>query len=294
MNRKVLLFQKDLFHFSAMQLYHETCQACSKLITNRYSTSFSLGIRTLSQRFRAPVYAIYGFVRYADEIVDTFHDFDKKYLLDAFREDAYRAIEQGISLNPVLHAFQQVVNEFNIERELIDAFLHSMEMDLDQSTHNDNTYGEYIYGSAEVVGLMCLRVFCEGDNAQYEQLKPGARSLGAAFQKVNFLRDLKSDYQERGRVYFPGVDFDHFDNEAKAIIEADIQKDFDDALQAIRQLPSGARKGVYLAYVYYRKLFEKIRQAPAVRVQQARIRIPDGRKLTLLIQSYFKHRLNAI
>jgi phytoene/squalene synthetase len=214
--------------------------------------------------------------------------------LDAFREDAYRAIEQGISLNPVLHAFQQVVNEFNIERELIDAFLHSMEMDLDQSTHNDNTYGEYIYGSAEVVGLMCLRVFCEGDNAQYEQLKPGARSLGAAFQKVNFLRDLKSDYQERGRVYFPGVDFDHFDNEAKAIIEADIQKDFDDALQAIRQLPSGARKGVYLAYVYYRKLFEKIRQAPAVRVQQARIRIPDGRKLTLLIQSYFKHRLNAI
>ncbi|MEZ4686863.1 MAG: phytoene/squalene synthase family protein [Bacteroidia bacterium] len=277
-----------------MEFYHETCQACSRLITNRYSTSFSLGIRTLARRFRPPVYAIYGFVRYADEIVDTFHDFDKKALLDTFRRDAYTAIEQGISLNPVLHAFQQVVNQYKIEHDLIDAFLHSMEMDLDQSSHNSSSYGEYIYGSAEVVGLMCLQVFCEGDVEAYERLKPGARSLGAAFQKVNFLRDLKSDYQERGRVYFPGVDFVNFDNEAKSLIEADIEKDFDDALKAIRLLPSGARKGVYLAYVYYRKLFEKIRQAPAVRVQEARIRIPDGRKLTLLVESYFKHRLNAI
>lgn len=277
-----------------MDFYHATCQACSKLITNRYSTSFSLGIRTLSKKYHAPIYAIYGFVRYADEIVDTFHDFDKKVLLDNFREDTYRSIKQGISLNPVIHAFQQAVNAYNIERELIDAFLHSMEMDLDQSKHSDSTYDEYIYGSAEVVGLMCLRVFCKGNEEQYQHLKPTARSLGSAFQKVNFLRDLKSDYIERGRVYFPGVEFVNFDNEAKAAIEADIKADFDHALEGIRQLPPGARKGVYLAYVYYRKLFEKIRQAPATQVQQARIRIPDGRKFTLLIQTYFKHQLNAI
>ncbi|MFK7970199.1 MAG: phytoene/squalene synthase family protein [Bacteroidia bacterium] len=277
-----------------MELYHATCQACSKLITNRYSTSFSLGIKTLSKKYHAAIYGIYGFVRYADEIVDTFHDYDKKVLLDNFRADTYRGIEQGISLNPVIHAFQQAVNTYNIEQELIDAFLHSMEMDLDQSKHSDATYDEYIYGSAEVIGLMCLRVFCKGDEDEYQRLKPTARRLGSAFQKVNFLRDLKSDFQERGRVYFPGVNFSTFDNEAKALIEADIEEDFNVALQGIRELPSGARKGVYLAYVYYRKLFEKIRQAPATQVQQARIRIPDGRKLTLLVQTYFKHQLNAI
>lgn len=277
-----------------MELYHDTCTACSKLITNRYSTSFSLGIRTLSKSYHNAIYAIYGYVRYADEIVDTFHDFDKRDLLEQFRTDTYRAIESGISLNPVLHAFQQTVNHYHIEYDLIDSFLHSMEMDLDQSQHSDETYDTYIYGSAEVVGLMCLRVFLEGNETEYQRLRPTAQSLGKAFQKVNFLRDLKSDFQERGRVYFPGVEFEEFDNDAKALIEADIEADFNHALEGIRQLPPGARKGVYLAYIYYRKLFDKIRRAPANQVQQARIRIPDGRKFTLLVQTLFRHQINAI
>lgn len=277
-----------------LDLYHSTCSECSRLITNRYSTSFSLGIRLFHRRFRGPIYAIYGFVRFADEIVDTFHQYPKQELLDRFRADTYQAIETGISLNPVLQSFQQVVRQFGIERELIDAFLKSMEMDLHQQAYDPEEYNEYIYGSAEVVGLMCLRVFCEGDAEQYERLKMPARRLGAAFQKINFLRDIQSDYDERGRVYFPGVDFRYFDNEAKRAIEADIADDFSAALDGIRQLPDGARFGVYLAYKYYTQLFAKIRRAPAQRVAQERFRVSDKRKVYLLFSSALRHRFNFL
>lgn len=277
-----------------LDLYNNTCSECSRLITNRYSTSFSLGIRLFHRRFRGPIYAIYGFVRFADEIVDTFHQYPKQELLDRFRTDTYQAIETGISLNPVLQSFQLVVRQFGIERELIDAFLKSMEMDLHQQAYDPEGYNEYIYGSAEVVGLMCLRVFCEGDTEQYERLKMPARRLGAAFQKINFLRDIQSDYDERGRVYFPGVDFRYFDNEAKRAIEADIADDFSAALDGIRQLPDGARFGVYLAYKYYTQLFAKIRRAPAQRVAQERFRVSDKRKVYLLFSSALRHRFNFL
>jgi phytoene/squalene synthetase len=215
-------------------------------------------------------------------------------LLERFKQDTYTAIEQKISLNPVLQSFQEVVNTYHIEHELIDAFLHSMEMDLYFHHYNDSKYEEYIYGSAEVVGLMCLRVFCEGDDEAYQRLKAPAKSLGSAFQKINFLRDMKSDYEERGRVYFPGVEFKLFSDGVKRQIEADIEIDFDHAYQGIKGLPLGARMGVYLAYVYYRKLFDKIKGLPASRVQNERIRVPDGRKFTLLVGTYFKFQLNAI
>lgn len=277
-----------------MSLYHKTCQECSQLITNRYSTSFSLGIKVFDKRFRAPIYAVYGFVRFADEIVDTFHDYPKATLLERFREDTYRAIEEKISLNPVLQSFQEVVHKYHIERELIDAFLDSMEMDLFFHRYEDSLYKKYIYGSAEVVGLMCLRVFCEGNNEQYETLKDPARSLGSAFQKINFLRDMKSDFDERGRVYFPGIDFTKFTNEEKLMIEADIKKDFDDAYKGIIRLPKGARFGVYLAYVYYINLFQKIKSSPVTRVQQERIRVNDRKKIYLLFQSALRNGLNLL
>ena len=277
-----------------MQLFNQTSLQCSKLITERYSTSFTLGIKTLDKKLHLPIYAIYGFVRYADEIVDTFHDFDKKTLLDRFKHDAYQAIEEKISLNPVLHSFQMVVNQYHIENELIAAFLHSMEMDLHKQQYDDTVYEEYIYGSAEVVGLMCLRVFCEGNALEYDRLKSGARRLGAAFQKVNFLRDLKSDFEDRGRVYFPGVDFSDFTKDAKHLIEADIQADFDAALISIKQLPRAARMGVYLAYVYYVTLFNKIKNTSAARIQEERIRVPDGQKMALLAKTYVKFQLKVI
>lgn len=273
------------------ELFDQTTFECSKLITQRYSTSFTLGIKTLDQKFHLPVYAIYGFVRYADEIVDTFHDQDKEKLLARFKKDTYEAIDSGISLNPVIHAFQLVVNKYKIEKELIEAFLHSMEMDLDFTTYDDSKYHEYIYGSAEVVGLMCLRVFCEGDEAEYERLKGPACKLGAAFQKVNFLRDIKSDYEERGRVYFPGVDFHHFDAMIKGLIEEDIQKDFDESLVGIDQLPNGAKLGVRVAYLYYQKLFDKIKGLPPETITHTRIRIPNSKKISLLIGSYFVNKL---
>jgi len=275
-------------------LYDSTCFACSRLITLRYSTSFSMGIRLFHRRFRPPIYAIYGFVRFADEIVDTFHDYPKQVLLERFREDTYRAIDEGISLNPVLHSFQQVVRKYGIDRELIDAFLRSMEMDLHNCAYNTDQYDEYIYGSAEVVGLMCLRVFCEGNEEQYQQLKEPARRLGAAFQKINFLRDIKSDYDERGRVYFPGVDFRRFDDDAKRRIEAEIQDDFSAALDGIRRLPDGARFGVYLAYEYYVQLFAKIKSAPAHSIAKKRFRVSDKRKMYLLFSSALRHRLNLL
>jgi 15-cis-phytoene synthase len=277
-----------------LNLYNTTCQACSELITKRYSTSFSMGIRAFEPKIRMPVYAIYGFVRFADEIVDTFHGYPKAELLERFREDTHTAIREGISLNPVLHAFQEVVHRYGIEHELIEAFLHSMEMDLYHSAYGSDLYEKYIYGSAEVVGLMCLRVFCEGDRALFDHLKSPARSLGAAFQKINFLRDLKSDFDERGRVYFPGVDFHNFTQADKRNIEAEIKKDFDDAYIGIVQLPKSARFGVYLAYVYYLNLFKKIRRTAAAKVKEQRIRVNDGKKVFLLCSSAVRMSLNML
>ena len=277
-----------------MDLFDTTTFKCSKLITQHYSTSFTLGIKTLNSKFHYPIYAIYGFVRYADEIVDTFHEHDKGVLLDRFEQDSYQAIKEKISLNPVLNSFQNVVNQYKIQHELIAAFLKSMRMDLDQQTYNDSLYHEYIYGSAEVVGLMCLRVFCEGDGQMYQSLEEPARKLGAAFQKVNFLRDIKSDYYERGRIYFPNVDFSDFTQDAKQAIEEDIQADFDAAYQGILRLPNGAKLGVYLAYVYYLNLFKKIKKCSAALIAQQRIRIPDNRKIALLIGTYFRHRFNYL
>ena len=277
-----------------MDLYRQVCEECSRLVTTRYSTSFSMGIRAFHKRFRSPVYAIYGFVRFADEIVDTFHEYPKEILLNRFREDTYRAIEERISLNPVLHSFQETVHQYGIERELIDAFLDSMEMDLSYSAYESDLYNQYIYGSAEVVGLMCLRVFCEGDDELYQRLKMPARSLGSAFQKINFLRDMASDYDDRGRIYFPGVDFSQFSNRDKVLIEADIKKDFDHGLEGILQLPRGARFGVYLAYVYYIKLFQKICKTSACRVKHERIRVNDTKKIWLLFSSALRHSLNML
>ncbi|WP_420576135.1 phytoene/squalene synthase family protein [Ekhidna sp.] len=275
-------------------LYTQTAFDCSKLITQTYSTSFSLGIRTLNKKYHAPIYAIYGFVRYADEIVDTFHDHDKGKLLIRFKKDTYQAIEEGISLNPVLHSLQQVVNQYSIDLDLIEAFLVSMEMDLSKKDYDDPEYKKYIYGSAEVVGLMCLKVFCDGDQEEYEELLTPAKHLGSAFQKVNFLRDIKSDYDERGRVYFPGVDFNRFTEDEKKHIEADIKEEFQKALVGIKKLPRGVRAGVYLAYIYYTVLFKKITRLSPERIKSERIRVPNFKKLLLLIKSYFLHKLNFI
>ncbi len=277
-----------------MELYNKVCRECSSLITHRYSTSFSLGIRCFDRRFRAPICAVYGFVRFADEIVDTFHSFPKQELLEQYRKDTYQAIAQGVSLNPVLHAFQETVNKYQIDQKLIDAFLDSMEMDLHFHNYEDSLYKKYIYGSAEVVGLMCLRVFCEGNQSLYDQLKSPAQSLGSAFQKINFLRDMQSDYNERGRVYFPGVDFSRFSIQDKQYIESDIKKDFDDAYKGILQLPQGARFGVYLAYVYYINLFNKIKSAPVEQVVTERIRVRDSRKLVLLFSTALRNAFNLL
>ncbi len=278
----------------SIALFDQTSLECSRLITHRYSTSFTLGIKTMDRKFHMPVYAIYGFVRYADEIVDTFHEKNKKELLARFKTDTYLAIESGVSLNPVLHAFQLVVNRYQIDRDLIDAFLHSMEMDLDFHTYDDSRYSEYIYGSAEVVGLMCLKVFCEGNSELYERLREPACKLGSAFQKVNFLRDIKSDFEERGRVYFPGVDYRYFDNAMKAEIEEDIRKDFAASLVGIEKLPSGAKLGVRIAYLYYQKLFEKIKAMPASTITEKRVRIPNSQKLSLLLGTYFETKLGML
>lgn len=277
-----------------LNLYNTTCQECSQLITKRYSTSFSMGIRAFDPKIRMPIYAIYGFVRFADEIVDTFHGYPKADLLQRFREDTYTAIREGISLNPVLHAFQDVVHRYGIEMELVDAFLDSMEMDLHNTAYGSELYEKYIYGSAEVVGLMCLRVFCEGDRILFDNLRSPAQSLGAAFQKINFLRDLKSDFDDRGRVYFPDVDFSNFTTEDKRKIEAEIKKDFDDAYLGIVQLPKSARFGVYLAYVYYLNLFKKIRRTAAAKVKEQRIRVNDGKKIYLLFSSAVRMSLNML
>ena len=272
-----------------MKEYNDTCLEISKIITERYSTSFTRGIKTLNKRFHLPIFAVYGFVRLADEIVDTFHDFDKRNLFNRFKAETYLALDEKVSTNTVLHAFQLIVHQYKIERDLIDAFLYSMEMDLDERTYDESFYNKYIYGSAEVVGLMCLHVFVEGDLALYKQLVKPARKLGAAFQKVNFLRDLKSDYVERGRVYFPGVDFDNFNAEAKLLIEEDIDKDFRAAYPGMMQLPKDVQPGVYTAFIYYRELLKKIQKVPASEVKNIRIRVPDNEKLLLLLRTYSKY-----
>jgi 15-cis-phytoene synthase len=275
-------------------LFDKVSCKVSKITTKTYSTSFSLGIYCLNSRFHEQIYNIYGFVRFADEIVDSFHDFDKETLLKEFREDTYKAIERKISVNPVLNAFQKVVHEQHIEMELIDSFLNSMERDLNVNTHDSQSYDQYIYGSAEVVGLMCLRVFTERNEDNYQFLKPFARRLGAAFQKVNFLRDIQNDYNILDRIYFPGVNLDNFSPNDKKQIEADIELDFEVALEGIKQLPTGSKFGVYVAYIYYRSLFNKIRNVPPNQILNERVRIPNYEKLYLLMASYFRHAFRLI
>lgn len=272
------------------ELYDEISFRISRLTTNSYSTSFSLGIRVLKRRFHDPVYGIYGFVRLADEIVDTFHEADKQRLLLEFKEATYQSIEDRISLNPVLNSFQIVVNKYGIETKLIDTFLQSMEMDLDNTSYDQKGYERYILGSAEVVGLMCLRVFLEGDNQKYSELKDHAMSLGSAFQKINFLRDLRADYKTLGRTYFPGIDLDNFGDKERSAIEEDIEKDFRHGYEGIKRLPKAVRRGVYIAYIYYYSLFIKIKNTPTKKLLNQRVRIPDARKYWLLFLSYFKLR----
>ncbi|MBV2247679.1 MAG: phytoene/squalene synthase family protein [Lentimicrobium sp.] len=275
-------------------LFDMISRKSSKLATITYSTSFSLGIRFFSKKFHDPIYAIYGFVRFADEIVDSFHGFDKAKLLERFKTDTYLAIGEGISLNPILNNFQWAVNTYKIENELIERFLHSMEMDLQDIDYDQPAFEEYILGSAEVVGLMCLRVFCEGDEEKYRQLKPSAMRLGSAFQKINFLRDLKADYKDLGRSYFPGVDLKRFTEDTKKRIEDDIALDFASGLEGIRKLPKGARFGVYMAYVYFYKLFLKIKSTNSAQIMKERIRIPNSTKYKLLFTSYLKHQFNLL
>lgn len=277
-----------------MNLFYEVSRLCSKTTTEKYSTSFSSAIKLLHKKLHTPIYNIYGFVRFADEIVDTFHEYDKATLLAEFKAETYNAIERGISLNPILQSFQETVNEYNIGFDLIDAFFNSMEMDLTQSSYTDEKYSEYIYGSAEVVGLMCLCVFCEGDKEMYNRLKPYAQALGAAFQKVNFLRDANADCQQLGRTYFPGVDFSNFTFCSKRKIEDDISIDFANAYKGIAQLPATARFGVYVAYKYYLSLFNKIKKAKPKSILHKRFRIPNYGKAFILAKASLRAQLNIL
>lgn len=278
-----------------LSLYRKTNIDCSRIITRNYSTSFSMGILAFDKEYRDPIYAIYGFVRYADEIVDTFHDFDKKVLLDEFVRDTWLALERKISLNPVLDAFQETVRKYNIGYDLITAFLESMAMDLEEIEYAETDYNEYIYGSAEVVGLMCLKVFCDGDAVMYEKLKAPAKRLGAAFQKINFLRDIRDDYHARGRTYFPNLNLGiSLDEKAKKEIEADIEADFQAAYLGIIQLPKGSRLGVLTAYRFYKNLFNKICRTESKHILEARIRISNTEKAALLMQSLISSKLNLL
>jgi len=275
----------------SIQLFDKTSNDLSRRVSLNYSTSFSLGIKLLSKEYRWAVFATYGFVRLADEIVDTFHGFDKARLLADFKAQTYQSIREGISTNPILHSFQLAANQFGITDDLIEPFFQSMEEDLHTNTHNQKSYDEYIYGSAEVVGLMCLKIFCKGDQNQYDSLLPYARSLGAAFQKVNFLRDIKSDIEERGRLYFPNIDFNNFSDADKLHIIEDVKKDFEHAYIGILKLPIGSRLGVYTAYIYYLKLLKKIERTTASEIMNQRIRIPNSQKIVLLAQSYVREKL---
>jgi phytoene/squalene synthetase len=275
-------------------LFDEVSVQCSALTTREYSTSFSLGIYFLQSHLRNPIYSIYGFVRLADEIVDSFDGYNKMFLLAKFKHDTFEAIENRISLNPILNSFQHVVNQYGISHDLIETFLKSMEMDLLKVEYSRDKYDQYILGSAEVVGLMCLHVFTEGNLKQFEELKPFAMKLGAAFQKVNFLRDMKADYEVLGRIYFPNVNIAYFDNDIKREIEQEIEQDFKEALTGIRRLPSSSRKGVYLAYVYYYSLFKKIKRLSAPSVLSQRIRISNGKKIGLMLNSIFRYQMYMV
>ncbi len=277
-----------------MNLFYDVSQQCSKITTEKYSTSFSSAIKLLHKDIRTPIYNIYGFVRFADEIVDTFHDFNRSALLNQFKQETYVAFERGFSLHPILNSFQITVNQYKIEHNLIDAFFTSMELDLTKSKYDNQGYNDYIYGSAEVVGLMCLYIFCEGDKALYNKLKIYAQSLGAAFQKVNFLRDLKADTENLERMYFPGCDFNNFSEFEKRNIEADIQNDFSKAYEGIIKLPLNARFGVYVAYKYYLSLFRKIKKLQAKRVMEERIRIPDYGKVMIVAKAGVRSQLNIL
>ena len=277
-----------------ISFYHDLSRQCSKITTEKYSTSFSSAIKLLHPQLRTHVFNIYGFVRFADEIVDSFHQYDKAVLLNEFKKETYHSIERGISLNPILHSFQMTVNEFKIPLNLIEAFFKSMEMDLERVSYDEAGYNEYIYGSAEVVGLMCLYIFCGGNNTSYEKLKPAARSLGAAFQKVNFLRDANADYNQLNRTYFPNVDFNNFTLYVKKEIEENIALDFCNAYQGILQLPAKARFGVYVAYKYYLSLFKKIKKTNATSMMQQRIRIPNYSKAVIVAKAGLRMQLNLL
>lgn len=277
-----------------MELFHRVSQKCSKITTQEYSTSFASAINLLHTDLRKPIYNIYGFVRFADEIVDTFHAYDKGELLAQFKWETYDSIRRGLSLNPILHSFQITVNQYGIDHSLIEAFFKSMEMDLNKKAYSDAEYNEYIYGSAEVVGLMCLCIFCEGNKELCDKLKASARSLGAAFQKVNFLRDVRADFNGLDRVYFPGCDFSNFTTGEKREIEENVQQDFDNAYVGIMKLPIKARFGVYVAYKYYQSLFNKIKQVQPSRILEERIRIPNYRKALIIMRAGVKNQLNLI
>ena len=277
-----------------MHLFHSVSQECSKLTTEKYSTSFSSAIKLLHPSLRPSIYNIYGLVRFADEIVDTFHDHNKEQLLAEFKIETFKAIEQKISLNPILQSFQITVNQYNIDPALIEAFFDSMQQDLDKTQYDLDGYQQYIYGSAEVVGLMCLYVFCEGDKKTYESLKPSAQALGAAFQKVNFLRDLKADYEFLNRTYFPGVDFRNFTPAIKKQIEDDIAADFARAYEGIIALPVKARFGVYVAYKYYLSLFKKIKRSQPALLFDNRIRIPNYSKAFIVMRAGLRSQFNIL
>lgn len=276
------------------KLFDELSYKVSKATTQQYSTSFSLGILALSSKIRNPIYAIYGYVRLADEIVDSFHGYDKQKLLSRFREETSEALEEKISLNPILQSFQETVHQYQIDHNLITQFLKSMEMDLHKVDYNSELYKEYILGSAEVVGLMCLHVFVDGNKAEFEKLKPYAMVLGSAFQKVNFLRDMKDDYYTLGRTYFPNVDIRDFDQKVKCEIEQDIHNEFQIALEGIKMLPRTSRFGVYLAYRYYVSLFNKIRKTSACKIINQRIRISNRRKISLMMGCYVEYKMSII
>ena len=266
----------------------------SRMTTKAYSTSFSLGILGLDKKYHDPIYAIYGFVRFADEIVDSFEGYPQKELLERFWKDTHLALDEKISLNPILNSFQQVVNTFEIDRDLIETFLKSMEMDLYKNDYDEAGYKAYILGSAEVVGLMCLKVFVDGSEERYQILKKPAMQLGSAFQKINFLRDLHADYKKLGRTYFPGVDLNNFNETVKTEIEADIDIDFMAGYEGIKQLPKGARFGVYIAYVYYYSLFKKIKKTHCDIILSQRVRISNKRKYGLFVSSFVRHTINWI
>ena len=277
-----------------MELYRKNNLDCSKITTQNYSTSFSMGVRILNSKYREGIYSIYGFVRYADEIVDTFTDQDQRVIFEEFRQETYKAIERKFSINPIIDSFQMAVRKYSIDHELIEAFLLSMEMDLTHDIYSPETLKTYIYGSAEVVGLMCLRVFYFNEPEKYDQLVIPARKLGEAFQKVNFLRDAHDDFNEKGRIYFKDIDFDNFTEETKKQLEAEIEKDFQDSMEGIRQLKKQVRLGVYLAYTYYIHLLKEIKKARPEEILKKRYRITNTKKSYLLVNAYLKNALNLL